>query len=61
MNLQHLNSRVTRVSTALLLLTSTVLQTVQAADQLVFVLGISRHGARSPQAIMPFNKTAENF
>ena len=33
-------------ATALLLLTSSL--TVKAADELLFVLGVSRHGARSP-------------
>ena len=46
-------------ATALLLLTSSI--TVKAADELLFVLGVSRHGARSPQAIMPFNSTPANF
>lgn len=46
-------------TTALLLLTSSL--SVQAADELLFVLGVSRHGARSPQAIMPFNSTPANF
>jgi hypothetical protein len=58
MNLK-LNSRKPLVATILLLLTSTV--TVQAADELLFVLGVSRHGARSPQAIMDFNSTPANF
>lgn len=62
MNLK-LNSHRTNITplaaTALLLLTSSV--SVHAADELLFVLGVSRHGARSPQAIMPFNSTPANF
>ena len=61
MNLKQ-NSRINitqAAATAILLLTSSV--SVQAADELLFVLGVSRHGARSPQAIMPFNSTPSNF
>lgn len=32
-----------------------------ANEELRLVIGVSRHGARSPQAIMPFNKTSEQF
>ena len=50
MNLK-LNKSVSSVKlkavTALLLISSSMM-TVQAADELLFVLGVSRHGARSP-------------
>jgi acid phosphatase len=30
-------------------------------DNFLLVVSVARHGARSPQAIMPFNKTNEQF
>jgi hypothetical protein len=30
-------------------------------DTFKLVVSVARHGARSPQTIMPFNKTAEQF
>jgi len=45
--------------TAILLLYSS--RSVQAEEELLFVLGVSRYGASTPQEIMPFNSTPANF
>lgn len=64
MNLQYHSRKRAFISTASLLLLSSASLMAQGQSQteeLLFVLGVSRHGARSPQTVMPFSSNGVNF